>query len=310
MIRPLHPLDIARYVLLGSQPGSNRVLTLDSVGGKVQPQLSLTEAARLSLSLQRKHVCSLVRTEGRQIHVILSARPRSGPRSWEVSHLLARAHSDEECSQLLGRLCHSVARREGEKVFIRLRDDDPLVDVLRSCGFLRCSRESLYRGPARPASNRRFINLRQQRPSDAHDLFLLYNATTPSETRFLAGMTLRQWSSSRERYRGRTHDFVYEYGGTVKGQLTTVRRLGVGQLAIVVHPDDDDNISPLVDYGLDRLTGVGTVYCMVPRNHVLLRRVLSQRGYEMVSDYVTLVRTMVVPVAVEDARQPVSIASA
>jgi hypothetical protein len=266
------------------------------------------EAARLSLALQRRDVCSWALTRGSQVLGIAAARPRSGPRTWEISQLLLASDDDPAYLDLLRKVCQAVARKGGERVFIRLRVQDLLVEVARLCGFVPSAHELLYVGPRRPASSERPSGLREVGRVDEFNLFRLYNASTPSETRFLVGVTFEQWRSSRERSPGRCHEFVYERDGVVRGWVRISRRFGAGQLVSMLHPDADADVAALIDYGLSRLTGANRVYCLVPEYQLYLRRLLSHRGYQPKSEYVTLVKSMVAPVGLEDRSRAVTIA--
>ena len=86
------------------------------------------------------------------------------------------------------------------------------------------------------------------------------------------------------------------------------QRSGVGQLAATVHPDNEDSLGPVVDFGLDQLKGTRAVYCLVPEYQVALQRVLTDRGFEPVSEYVTLVKKLAV-IAKEKAHARATIAS-
>ena len=308
-VRRLYPLDLPRTWLAGGPGRSNRVFTLDSLCRDKRPQLSIGEAAKLSLSLRRRAPYSLVRTHGGRIAGITSARPRSGPQAWEVTHLLLASDEESGCVELLGKVCQGVARYRGERVFIRLQSGDPLVEVARRSGFVRCARELVYRGRLRLTTDERSLGLRDKSPADEYNLFRLYHASAPSETRLNVGVTFDQWVSSQERGRGRTREFVYEKDGLIKGWVKTVRRLGVSQVTLMIHPEEETNVGAVMDYGLARLTGTGPVYCLVLEHQTILQRALVQSGYEPVSEYVTLVRSMVARAKAQESRRGVTVAS-
>ena len=144
---------------------------------------------------------------------------------------------------------------------------------------------------------------------DEFDLFRLYNASTPSETRLLVGVTFDQWRSSRNRSPRGCHEFVYERDGVIRGWVRISRRFGAGQLVSMLHPDADADVAALIEYGLSRLTGANRVYCLVPEYQLYLRRLLSHRGYQEKSEYVTLVKSMVAPARSEERSRAVTIAS-
>ena len=308
MIRPLHPPDVIRYALLGGPGRSSRTYTLDSLGRETRPRLSVLEAAGLSLSLQNKGVCPLTWTQDSRVEGIAAARTRWGPQTWEIAHLLVKSDDDPECVNLLNHLSQRAAQNGGERIFIRLRSEDPLVDVAMTSGFVPCVHEFLYKGRRQLAPNAQPIPIRAKRPADEYNLFRLYSASTPAKVRFAMGVTFGQWASSRERTRGRCREFVYEKDGQVRGWLGTVQRFGTGKLLLMVHPEDETNLASLIGYGVGRFTGTNTVYCIVPEYQVLLQRLLEQSGFEKVSRYVTLVRYMIAPVGLEKNRRAVTMA--
>ena len=307
MIRPLHPVDVARYALRDSGTG-NRVWTLDALGKEPSRGLSVVEAARLGLSVQSKASCAYCWTEGNQVLGIAAARPRSGKRTWEISSLLLASGDDRVCVDLLSRVCQEVASRGGERVFIRLGSEEPLLHAARLSGFFPCVMERLCQGKRQVAQRPRGISMRGKRRHDDYGLFRLYNAATPSETRFAYGVTFEQWSSARERSRGRSRDFVYERDGQVRGWLKTTRRLTSGNLFLMIHPGDQTSLLGLIDYGLARLGGTNTVFCLVPTHQVLVERLLAQKGYAVTSEYVTLVKSMAIPAWKEKLRRAVNVA--
>ena len=231
MIRPLQPIDVARYALSGGKGGSSRAYTMDRLRGATQSRLSLVEAARISVPLPRRSVCSWALVRSNRIVTIAAARPRSGPQTWEVSLLLTASDDDPGCIELLSQVCQGVARNGGETVFIRLVSDDPLVDVARLSGFAPCTSELLFCIAGRHATHSsRPVSLRKKSPADEYNLFQLFNASTPAESRFTFGMTFDRWKASQERSRGRRREFVYETDGDLRGWVKTSKGFGAGQL--------------------------------------------------------------------------------
>ncbi len=307
MIRPFHPPDVVRCALLRDLWERDRAYTLGRLARDEPDRPSLVDASRGALGLESGRGCSWVWTEGYRVKGLVTARQRSGPLSWEIAHLLVAPGNDSEVLELLERVCHVVGRRGGERVFIRLLRDDPLVDISRFGGFFPCVREVMYRGRPLDSTPGPAPGLRGRRPGDEHDLFRLYHATTPPEVRCVAGMTLDQWRSSRERTGGRGREFVYEQDGLVKGWLSVARRGSAGQVSVVAHHDKGPG--PLLDYGLRLLGRARVVHCLVPEFQLALASALQQRGFEATAEYITLVKVMAVRAKKEDARATATIAS-
>lgn len=285
----------------------NRAYTLDRLARGAKLRTSLVEAVRLGLPWQQKSLTALAWRRDGQSAGIAAARPRSGPQSWEITHLLLASDEDAECADLLDELCWVAVRKGGERVIVRLQEGDPITDVARRCGFVPSTREVLYVGRHGTRPSRRSLPVREKRAEDDYNLFRLYTACTPVETRAALAMTFGQWSSSRERSRGRSRELVLDRNGQLKGWVKAVRRFGVGQLAMMVHPDEEVSLSGLLDHGLSHLTGA--VYCLVPEYQALLGRLLEQKGYRANSDYVTLVRSMAARLKKAEGRQAVNVAS-
>ncbi len=291
--------------MLGGPSRANRAYTLDTIDVGPQPKLPLRDAAGANVSLHRKGVCSVTMTVGSRVVGIAAARPRSGPRSWEVTHLLVESDSDEGYTDLLNELHGSVARQFGERVFMRLQAGDLLAETARHSGFVPCGEETVYLGHDLSTHSEEPIALRKKTPSDEYGLFRLYNAATPASIRLPAGMTFDHWSSSRERARGRSSEYVLEEGGQVIAWLRAIRRRGVGHLMMMVHPDAEAKTAALLEFGVRELEKSKMVSCVVPAHQQVLQSLLSQEGYDVTGEYVTLVRSMVVPVPAEKARQAV-----
>ena len=223
-IRPLNPLDVPLYMLLGGPRRVDRAHPLNRLTSEPGSRLPLAEATRLSLPMRSNGLCAWTWTQGKQVLGIAVAAPRSGHRSWEVSHILLSSEDDIPNGELLRSLCQSVARRGGERVFVRLRTDDPLVQTATARGFTPCQQELLYVGARRKVPGDGSAELRKKGPTDDYGVYRLYNETVPSKVRFALGMTFDQWSSSRERKRGR--EYVWMNEDSVRGWVRTVQRLG------------------------------------------------------------------------------------
>jgi hypothetical protein len=261
---------------------------------------SLIKALREGMSL-RGRGCALVLAQGSRITALASAHQRSGPQSWEITHLFAGSGAESQMPKLLEQVSQVAGSHSCQKVFLRLHREDPLVDVARLSGFFPRVPEVLYRGQPQqgsqaqdPTSNGVTARIREKTRRDDHDLFRLYNMITLPEVRYAIGMTIEQWMSSREEPVGRSKEFVLEGEGSARGWLRTARRFGKGQLEAIVHREDEHALPHMVDFGLDRLRSVKAIYCLVPEYQIGLQRVLADRGFEAISDYITLVKSMTV----------------
>ena len=83
---------------------------------------------------------------------------------------------------------------------------------------------------------------------------------------------------------------------SVRGWLSTTRRSGTGQLETTIHPDHERGLGAMVDFGLESLSRAKAVLCLVPEYQIALGRVLAERGFVPVSEYVMLVKSMAISV--------------
>ncbi len=177
-----------------------------------------------------------------------------------------------------------------------------MVDIATRRGFVAGAQEVLYLGRRNPSLGGRSIDIREKIPADDHDLFRLYNVTTPSEVRFAAGMTFEQWASAREPDRGRRSEFVYLREGQVRGWVSAIQRFGLGRIIMMMHPEDDANLAAMMDYGLAHLR-VNRVQVLANQEYLLLHRLLEQRGYGVQTEYVTLVRQFAITAKISESRR-------
>ena len=292
MIRPLQPFDLVRYALLADRGTGNRAFTLDNLGRGIPNRVSATTLPTLSLSLMTRPVQAVASTVGRQVKAIGAARPRYGPRTWEVSHLLV-GQGDRDRAGLLPVLAQQIARQGGERLFIRLQSDDPLVDDLQANGFLPCFREMLYRqrwqvrviGPAP----------RKHTNADEFAVYQLYTTSTPMEMRLSTGVTFDQWAMARERTGGSGREYVVDGDPGLKGWLKTMRRLRSSTAMLMVREDDESTAAGLIDFAMASLPRFADVLWLVSEHQSDLHRVFHRRGSDVDSEYVTLVKSMVTP---------------
>ena len=299
--RPLNPLDPVRCMVMDSPDRTNRACTLAGITGINSYPISIVQATRIGMSVRGRGSSAAVST-GKRVLALASARPRSGLGSWEITHLFVSPSGEEHVPSLLNAIVRSAVEQRCQRVFLRLRREDSLVDIARKSGFFPKVPETLFAGvPAAPASGEPKSNdcdpLKGETPVDAHDLFRLYNAATPSEVRHAVGMTMDQWMSSRERLNRRSAAFVLRRQDVAIGSLRTSRVFSKGWLEASAHPDHQHRMPLMVRFGLLQLRSCRLTYCMLPDYQMDLRRYLVDSGFQDVSCYITLVKSMTVKVA-------------
>jgi len=309
VIRSLLPLDVARYSLLGGQGKSNRAFTLTNLVKETRNGVSFVDTIRLSVALRNKGLCAFSDVKHGRVTGIAAARPRSGNRTWEVTHLLLSPHHDPSASDLIRHIAEDVAQHGGERVFLRLRGDDAAVSELARCGLNISCRELLFKGRRKLGFSRRKVVMRKRKTGDSYKLFRLYNTATPFETRSALGLTFEQWRSSRERVKGRIAECVYEKDDVIRGWVKTIQRMGYGQIQMMVHPEDEvDLLGPILEFALSKLPSSSNVYVLVPEYQVLLASLLRRKAYDEEEDFVSMVRSMAVHVKEEKGLKAVNVA--
>ena len=282
-----------RCQAFGSPKGSNRAYTLRATAG-TGTRLPTLELARAAFTPPRR-LSAWVSTTGYRIDALAIVRPRSGPQSWEVTQLFSGAdgRADDLVGGLLENVADSTAARGAERVFLRVRSDDPLIAEAQHGGFFPCVSEVLYeRGPV-PWRWQRRPNpaLREMEPSDEYNAFRLYNAATPAEVRHSSAMTFDQWRACREQSRGRWRQFVMSSESGLKGWVATRRGPINAWIGTLAGPEDEGELVSMVDFALGRLNGARNVYCLVPEYQVAVQTALLGRGFKLGPEYTILVKS-------------------
>lgn len=295
MIRPLIPPDVARWAFLTQEERQTRAYTLQRLCNSNPTVASLMRASVSEMFLKGGH-SGWVWHKGRHIHGVLTVAPRSGHRSWEITHLSIKPGYESDSLDILDKAALAAVSEGAEKVFIRTLREDPLVDAARASGYfprlpeVLFTKESEHSSNASATSNNASIS--PKRPVEEHDLFRLYNAATPSEVRYGIGMTIDQWQASRERPRGKSQEFVWRSDdGRVAGWIVVAQKGNEGYLSVTMHPEFESNTEALVDYAFEQLEGVRSYYAVVPEYQVALKSVLERRGFTARRDLVTLVKS-------------------
>jgi len=294
--RPVNPIDLFRCTVMGEPGGPNRAITARSLLLRKRAFRPGWIALSRSMALLRGQARSWVSHRNGGIVGLADAGERAGPHSWEISSLSLRDSDDDCFPDLLARASQAAASAGAARVFMRLRRDDPLADTARSAGFYTCFSEILYKGSPPPStSDRRDDDLptfQKAEPRDAYDLFRLYTAATPLEVRASVGMGFEHWVSSRERCPSRCREFIMVEDEAIRGWVSATLGCGSSLLEITVHPGHERGIGAMVDFGLGSLTRAKAALCLVPEYQVALGRALAERGFEPVSEYNMLVRSI------------------
>ena len=278
------------------------------MGSKELSPMSKWDALGVTASLQRKGTCSQTQSYGRYVPNIVAARPRASRRSWDITHLLIDSKDDPGCEDVLNVLFQEVSQQRGERLFLRLREDDPLVRIVAHCGFARYGEETLFVGSRKAFTGNPRLAVNPMKQVDLHDVFRLYNASTPTRARLALGMTLDQWRASREQGGWLNREYVYRQDDVVRGWVQTAQRGRSGILTLMNHSDADSCVAALVQHGMSRMWAANVVYCLVQDYQVRLDSLLRQHNFDEVGQYVTMMRSIASPMTIREPSRAVRLA--
>ncbi len=296
MIRATRPADVVRYGVFGGPAPGNRAFPIASIGTDSSHAMSKRDVMTVIASLRSKDTLSLTLSHGRYVPAIVAARPRSNPRCWDITHMLIDSPSGAECQDVFSILFKEISKRAGERVFLRLRENDPLIRTAARCGFAKYDAETLFAGPKGALEHPPAIDIRPVKLIDEHDLFRLYNASTPSRARFALGMTAEQWRAAQERAGWRSREYIYHKDDTLQGWIRITRSGRTATVTLMSHPNADDCIPALIAHGTARAWGVKQWYCLVRGHQDQFETHIKQRGFRELTQYVTMARTITSPV--------------
>ena len=301
MIRATRPADVVRYGVFGGPVPGNRAYPLAAIGTDSTVAMSKRDLMATVASLRSKDTYSLTLSHDRYVPAIIAAQPRSSRRCWDVTHLLVDSPDGAACADVFGILFREVSQRGGERIFLRIREDDPLVRLASSCGFTKYGEETLLTGPKARFPRESTQGIRPVKQIDEHDLFRLYNASTPSRARLSLGMTVDQWRAAREPVGWRSREYIYRQDDTTRGWVQITRRGRSAIVTLMSHPSAADCIPGLVSHGMARAWGVKNWYILARDNQGRFETLIRQRGYREITRYVTMSRAITSPVTIAEA---------
>lgn len=294
-VRRLSLLDGLRCAATGQPRAYNRACALTALASEKPFGLTMLSAALDEVAL------ALV-MDGKPL-AIASARRRSAAKCWEITRLFARDGVDALLPDLLEGAATFAAKRGCERIVLRLRYDDPLVDVARRGGYFPRISQTLFRRESalerKPTS---YIAdraaMRKRARSDGYALFRLYNAATPLHIRTHIGMSTDQWLAWRERAGRSCAEFVCERDGGAIGSVRLFRIGGVWALEVEAHPDYAGIAAALLDFGLAQIDANTPVICLAAAHQEALASALIERGFANRGEFISVIKVM--PLTVRD----------
>lgn len=294
MIRSLHLTDTAALLVFLIQSPSNEAKVRDRLSSREVELLAAVPLLRSCLLSDDKQ-CSFVCVNQGFIQALVSLQSCRGPGAWMIDRLLLSPGREELCNGLLERAGFAGDKTRAERLFLRLDSSSPAVEMAKKAGFNHYLTEYLYyMDEAHQTEPLQFsLVLRPRYSTDEHGLFRLYNAAAPLQVRSSEGMTLQEWSQSRDKYAN--WELVMEKGGEISAWLRI--RLGrtAGRFEIVTELNSEEQ-GQLVSYSLFALKGRHPVYCLVSEYQQQLQRILEERGFSRAASYACLSKQLAVRV--------------
>lgn len=293
-VRRLSLLDGLRCAATGQPRAANRAYALPTLASEKRFGLTMLNAALDDVALA-------LMGDGKPL-AIASARRRSTAKCWEITRLFARDGVDALLPDLLEGAATLAAKRGCERIVLRLRYDDPLVDVARRGGYFPRISQTLFRSESalerKPPQNSVDATMRKRARPDDYALFRLYNAATPLHIRTHIGMSIDQWLAWRERTGRSCAEFVCERDGGVIGGVRLFRIGGFWALEVEAHPDYAGIAAALLDFGLAQIGTNAPVICLAAAHQATLASALTDRGFERRGEFISVIKVM--PLTVRD----------
>ena len=300
-IRPLRPTDLVFLAPLWATGKAlfgpsyhNEAQTWERLGLE-EPRFRLLESAlRQWLPLGgRRHTWTAVRGLG--ACALASARRRSGPSAWEVDYLITSQGSETVCWTLLEQLSEELARAGVEKLFLRLKADSPLLEVIRQVGFFPYLKERLLAIARAPQGLEQWkLPLRERTAADAFALFQLYNAAVPAAVRCNEAATVREWVGFQEK--GRCQHLIATGADGPVAWLRIAKGNRAGRFSLLTQRREEVPLDYLLAAAFDHLADRRPILCLVPEYQKSVAQRLEELGFRTVAEYVVLVNRLARPV--------------
>ena len=241
---------------------------------------------------------SWISVKGRNIRGMLSARRRSGGLAWEVDCLVLTEDDVSLLGALVEQMVSAAARVGTRRVFLRLREDSPLVSLVRAAGFFASRREHLFASDAPRLSNVGDPPVRPRRKGDLLELFSLYNAAVPQPIRALEAVTLQEWQAFRDTrgFGHREEEFVLEEAGRITASLRVARSRSAGWLELT-SGNGHRWLDALLACGLRSLGNKRQLFVVTPEHAGGQVPLLREAGFADAGTFLTFVKRIAVPVA-------------
>ena len=282
MIRALRLVDIPRQLLSGRLASRDLVYTRGTLGSP-NPRLTNLNAARYGMPRARGYK-AIGAFEDQRLEALAVLRSRSGPSAWEVARLFASASGYAQLDSLLSAAGAAAASSGAERLLLRSPMEGPAMAPALRAGFQRAFAEELFVGSL-VRTHETAMSLRPFNARDTQELFRLHLITAPPTARLAIGMTIGQWSASREESAGATQEFVCD---SDRGIGAWVRIDSKGReitLEALLHPDLAPLSQTLIESAARVVGSTTQARWIVPTHQPQMARALTQRNWSAHGSY-------------------------
>lgn len=237
--------------------------------------------------------------------------------AWDLSYLASMVNQSATSEEVLGALLEytlEMAATHGIlRVFAKVEDEIPELELFQRSGFQRYARELTYvysseQATSRSTSEPSELSLPSLRRWNRHyvwGLHQLYRTVTPQRVQMAellesseeyARLHIGPQRSLISPFQKDNENYVYDVGVRLGAWLRLSRGLGSAphRIFLHVHPEHAELAEPLLRFGIQRLQekNVRRIYCLVREYDTFVITALRNSGFEQAATKDLLVRHM------------------
>jgi len=297
----IKPFDVRYLLLVSKLQNQGMLLNLEEV--LTQTYRPLLAALMGCLPLEGigvfTYVCDEVK-EGRQMAGFGQVRTKKESSEADVVYLTPSLSAVEDAQTIWGclleKLCLEAGERGIQRIFARLPEDGPEVEVFQQVGFSIYTREDVFRLTQIPpdVAHLEKRTVRPQQPADNWGLQGLYADVTPRLVQQAENITVKDWETTLGSWLGqvRREGYVLEDKGEIVGYLR-IRQGQTGHwLEMLLHPQAYERADELIVQSLSLLAEYPPlpIYCCLRRYQGGLRVPLEAKGFQHFASQCVIVK--------------------
>lgn len=317
----MRPATFFDLLSIAANRRRQRVVRLNPPYTLVMPDAMMHDLLRSQIPMKPRISYVYVYVDGGGVIGYVQARCRWRRRDeWTITTLSASDKAPERVWEaLLEGVCEAAGEEGVIRIFAKVPEDEPLLDLFRSFGFTHYNSErvwgNLYFAQAGPQGKEpEYKPLRKQRNRDAWDLMQLYRAVTPQVAQRAEALTSAQWQVSHlprpwflsqglleNAYVWSDASESERSGSTALGGFIRLLTGARGHWITLLYRSDEANrgiCAAALDYTLWKAARLGTkpVYCAVREYQAEVESLLEERGFHLLNEQSLLVKYIAIPI--------------